>query len=71
MRRIVIAAIVFMFLAGPVFAQSSTSIIGAWERIRREPPDCPAFAIFSADGYFSQTIIPLDRPKGSIQDLTR
>ena len=71
MRTVVIAAIAFIFLAGPVHAQSSMSIIGAWERIRREPPDFPAFAIFSADGYFSQSIIPPDRPKGSIQDLTR
>ena len=72
MRRIVpLIIIVLIVWVEPALTQTSTSIVGSWERTRREPPGMPAFIIFSADGYYSMTILPAGRPRGNIRELTR
>ena len=71
MRKIVPFIIALVFWVEPALTQTSPSIVGAWERTRREPPALPAFIMFSADGYFSMTILPAGRPEGSIRELTR
>lgn len=56
--------------AGVGQAQTPT-VVGAWTRVllrdsagtTLQPPRAPAFVIFSATGYFSQTAIPAGRPK--------
>ena len=56
--------------AGVARAQSPT-VVGAWTRVSlrdsvgktAQPPDAPAFVIFSANGFFSQSAIPSGRPK--------
>jgi hypothetical protein len=61
-------------------AQSSP-LTGAWERVSlrdsagaiRQPPAPAAFAIYSANGYFSQTGIPTGRPSSDkpLADMTK
>lgn len=54
---------------GVARAQAPT-VVGAWTRVSLrdsvgkaiQPPVAPAFVIFSANGYFSQTAIPAGRP---------
>ena len=56
--------------AGVARAQAPT-VVGAWARVSLkdsvgkaiQPPEPPAFVIFSANGVFSQTEIPAGRPK--------
>jgi hypothetical protein len=60
-------------LAVPATAQNANSLVGSWERVRSDPPDEMAFLIFSNDGFFTQTILPTDRPKINkpLRDLTK
>ena len=65
-------ALVLLVLAsaGVARAQAPT-VVGAWTRVSLrdsvgktiQPPDAPAFVIFSATGFFSQSGIPAGRPK--------
>jgi hypothetical protein len=65
-RALAILALADTAVAG---AQSS-ALTGAWERVSLrdstgtilQPPAPAAFAIYSSDGYFSQTAIPAGRP---------
>jgi hypothetical protein len=71
MRRVVLALACALFFTNALVAQSNNPLIGAWERTMlknpqgqvTQPPLPPAFVIFSANGYFSQTAIPAGRPK--------
>ena len=61
--------VVLLVHTGVAVAQSSP-LTGAWERVSLrdsagtilQPPGPAAFAIYSANGYFSQTAIPTGRP---------
>lgn len=76
-------AVVALILVGPVgqhaAAQGTAQLVGAWERIYQSRADGvpvsqpEAFLIFSADGHFSQTTLPPDRPKSTkpLQEMTR
>jgi hypothetical protein len=64
--------ILFLTLAIADVAQAQARALpGSWRRIslrdsvgrRVQPPAAPAFVIYSADGYFSQSSIPAGRPK--------
>jgi hypothetical protein len=73
-------ALVVLAHAGIAGAQS-LPLTGAWERISLrdsagtilQPPAPAAFAIYSANGYFSQTAIPTGRPTidKSLTDMTK
>lgn len=58
-----------LFAAAQVGAQSSTPLVGAWERVSMSNAQGPvtakvgAYIVFSASGHFSQTVAPVDRPK--------
>lgn len=62
-------------------AQAPNPLVGAWERVsvRRadgrstQPPPPKAFVVFTDDGWFSQSSIPLDRPKlgKPLEEMTR
>ena len=62
-------------------AQPQNPLVGAWERfalkndegVDIQPPEPAAFVIFTADGYFSQTVIPTGRNKlkKPLEDLTK
>ena len=62
--------LVTLAAVGAARAQAQ-SVVGAWSRVSLkdsvgkaiQPPDPPAFAIFSANGFFSQSEIPAGRPK--------
>ena len=65
-------ALVVLALATIAAPQShAQSVVGAWTRILLkdsagttiQPPEPPAFVIFSANGFFSQSEIPSGRPK--------
>ena len=72
-NRLVVAVgiVVALGLAPVSHAQAQNPLIGSWERISlldaegksTQPPAPPAFVIFSADGFFSQSAIPAARPK--------
>src|SRR2546428_1822773 len=57
--------------AGLASAQGSAPLAGVWQRVSQkdsagaaiQPPGPAAFAIYSANGYFSQSAIPTVRPK--------
>ena len=57
-------------VAGVARAQAPT-VVGTWTRVSLrdsvgntiQPPEAPAFVIFSANGYFSQTAFPKGRAK--------
>ena len=63
-------AVLTLASAGIARAQAPT-VVGAWTRVSLrdsvgksvQPPDAPAFVIFSANGFFSQSAIPAGRPK--------
>jgi len=72
----------FLTLAFADVAQAQTrALTGTWRRIslrdsagaQAQPPAAPAFVIFSANGYFSQTAIPAGRPKidKALKDMTK
>lgn len=73
-------AILVLAHTGVAGAQSSP-LTGAWERVSLrdstgtilQPPAPAAFAIASADGYFSQTAIPTGRPTidKPLSDMTK
>jgi len=81
--RIVVALLfVCVFAYGArALAQHQNPLVGAWERLSAknaegvdiQPPEPAAFVIFSADGYFSQTVIPTGRNKlkKPLDDLTK
>lgn len=58
-------------LAAPIVAVAQNPIVGVWERISwvtsdgrtLQPPAFPSFTIFTADGFWSQMIIPPGRTK--------
>ena len=62
-------------------AQNQNPLVGAWERfslkndegVDIQPPEPAAFVIFTADGYFSQTVIPTgrDKLKKPLEDMTK
>jgi hypothetical protein len=65
-------AVVPMLVVLPgVAGAQAQSLTGAWRRLSLrdsagaaiQPPEAPAFVIFSANGYFSQSAIPTGRPK--------
>ncbi len=71
MRNAVCAALAVLFGITSAFAQNP--LVGSWERIKADPPDEMAFLILSTDGFFTQTILPDDRPKINrpLRDLTK
>ncbi len=81
--RIVVSLLfVCVFAYGAsALAQNQNPLVGAWQRISLknaegvdiQPPEPAAFVIFSADGYFSQTVIPTGRTKlkKPFEDLTK
>lgn len=72
-RRYLLSAVAVAALVVPALAQAQPSIVGAWERVSlvdaqgktSQPPAPPAFLIFSADGFFSQSAVPAGRAKVS------
>ena len=66
-----IGVVIALGLASPSRAQAQNPLVGSWERVSlldaegkaTQPPAPPAFVIFSADGFFSQSSIPAARPK--------
>lgn len=64
---------VFAVLLGVTSAFAQNPLVGSWERIKADPPDEMAFLILSSDGFFTQTILPDDRPKINrpLRDLTK
>ena len=52
-------------------AQGQSALVGAWERVSlkgadgavTQPPALAAFPVLSADGFFSQTAVPVGRKK--------
>jgi hypothetical protein len=75
MRSWLLGFVVFVLLACPrlSFAQSGSQnpLVGAWERVSltnaqgvvTQPPGPASFLVFTADGFFSNSTIPADRPK--------
>jgi hypothetical protein len=69
--RIVVSLLLVCVLAygARALAQPQNPLVGAWERLSLtnaegvdiQPPEPAAFVIFSADGYYSQTVIPTGR----------
>jgi hypothetical protein len=81
-RIIVSLLFVCVFAYGVrALAQPQNPLVGAWERlalknaegIDSQPPESAACVIFSADGYFSQTVIPPGRNKLKklFEDMTK
>jgi Lipocalin-like domain len=81
--RIVVSLLfVCVFAYGAnALAQHQNPLVGAWERLSLknaegvdiQPPEPVAFVIFSADGYYSQTVIPTGRNKlkKPLEDMTK
>jgi len=81
--RIVLALLLVCVFAygASALAQNQTPLVGAWERLALknaegvdiQPPEPAAFVIFSADGYYSQTVIPIGRNKlkKPLEDMTK
>jgi len=81
--RIVVSLLfVCVFVYGvSALAQHQNPLAGAWERLSLknaegvdiQPPEPAAFVIFSADGYYSQTVIPTGRNKlkKPLEDMTK
>ena len=81
-RTVVLLLLVFVFAYGAsALAQNQNPLVGAWERfslkndegVDIQPPEPVAFVIFTADGYFSQTVIPTGRNKlkKPLEDMTK
>jgi len=81
-RIVVSLLLVCVFAYGAsALAQNQNPLVGAWERVSAkndegvdvQPPVPAAFVIFSADGYFSQTVIPTGRNKlkKPFEDMTK
>ena len=78
-----ILAVIFLasFWVAPAIAETENGLVGVWEMIalrndkglERPPPFPLNHLIFSAEGYFSQTALPVKRPKinKSMEKLTR
>ena len=71
-RSVMVLSVLLLVLTlkGAEPAQAS-SIVGAWTRVYHcddtgkiiQPPESPAFVIYSADGFFAQMELPPGRPK--------
>ena len=81
-RMVVALLFVCVFAYGAsALAQLQNPLVGAWERfslkndegVDMQPPEPVAFVIFTADGYFSQTVIPTGRNKlkKPLEDMTK
>ena len=81
-RIVVSLLLVCVFAYGAsVLAQNQPPLVSAWERlslkndegVEIQPPEPAAFVIFSADGYYSQTVIPTGRNKLKklLEDMTK
>ena len=81
-RMVVALLLVCVFSYGAsALAQHQNPLVGAWERfslkndegVDMQPPEPVAFVIFTADGYFSQTVIPTGRNKlkKPLEDMTK
>src|SRR5262245_15664131 len=81
-RIVVSLLLVCVFAYGAsALAQTQNPLVGAWERLALkndegvdiQPPEPAAFVIFSADGYYSQTVIPTGRTKlkKPLEDMTK
>ena len=81
-RIVVSLLLVCAFAYGAsALAQNQPPLVGAWERfslkndegVDIQPPEPVAFVIFTADGYFSQTVIPTGRNKlkKPLEDMTK
>lgn len=74
-----LVGLVVLAVARPSDAQSANVLVGTWERVSQTNadgtanPQPAAFVIFSANGHFSQTAVPVGRPKLTkpLQDMTR
>src|SRR5215468_10838299 len=84
MRVRIVVSLLFVCVsayAASALAQNQTPLVGAWERLSLknaegvdiQPPEPAAFVIFSADGYYSQTVIPTGRNKlkKPLEDMTK
>ena len=84
MRTQIVVSVLFVFVfayGASAVAQNQNPLVGAWERfslkndegVDIQPPEPAAFVIFTADGYFSQTVIPTGRNKlkKPLEDLTK
>ena len=84
MRVRIVVALLFVCIfayGASALAQHQNPFVGAWERVSAkndegvdvQPPVPAAFVIFSADGYFSQTVIPTGRNKlkKPFEDMTK
>src|SRR3989442_14252783 len=84
MRVRIVVALLFVCIfayGASALAQNQNPLVGAWERfslkndegVDIQPPEQAAFVIFTADGYFSQTVIPTGRNKlkKPLEDLTK
>src|SRR5499433_991016 len=81
-RTVVLPLLVCVLAYGAsVLAQNQPPLVGTWERfslkndegVDIQPPEPVAFVIFSADGYYSQTVIPTGRTKlkKPLEDMTK
>ena len=80
LRSLALACAIAVLASYPALAQTNP-LVGAWERfsdinaqgVQQQPPSPPAFVIFSADGFFSQTAIPTGRAKVDkpLQQMTK
>jgi hypothetical protein len=62
-----------LFLSSQALGQSQAQnpLVGAWERfslkdtagVEIQPPEAPAFVVFSADGHYAQVAVPTGRPR--------
>src|SRR5215475_5201828 len=82
LRIVVSLLIVCVFVYGAsALAQNQNPLVGEWERLSLtnaegvdiQPPEPAAVVIFSADGYYSQTVIPTGRNKlkKPFEDITK
>jgi hypothetical protein len=79
MRTKVLSTLGALLIVQAVSAQGSNQLVGTWERVSITndqgvaTQQSPAFVIFSANGHFSQTVVPANRPKVNkpVQEMTR
>ena len=79
--RLIRALFLLLLASASAAAAQSSPLTGAWQRVSlrdsagniTQPPAPTAFAIYSANGYFSQIAIPTGRPSvdKSLTDMTR
>jgi hypothetical protein len=69
--RIMRACVVLGLASSSIAGAQAPAVTGVWTRLLLrdstgksiQPPSAPAFVIFSANGYFSQSDLPVGRPK--------